>query len=280
MWMNNDVRLIVTDLDGTFLGGNGEFLPQNVEAFRLACQAGIHIGFASGRMPCMLSQFANQLHLEACQIIGLNGAHVLDKPNGQTLSMHPISDSARAACLDVLHREGCVYNLYTDDSVYTNRSVTPQQQQAFRNNFASCRRVEIGPDAAKLAQHQPCLKFFVRSGGDDAAYLRAKQAIGQLPGVALTSSGPRNFEIMPAGVDKSTAVQQLAQRLQIPLSQVMAFGDFDNDVAMLSVCGHSVAVGNATPAASAAAVHHTLSNVECGVAYAIHQLLSGNVQKL
>lgn len=279
MWMN-DVRLIVTDMDGTFLGAQGEFLPPNVQAFRRAQQAGIHIGFASGRMPCMLSQFARSLQLEDCHIIGLNGAHVLDGPGGQTLSMHPISPKGQAACLDILHQAGCVYNMYTDDSVFSNRSVSPEQEQHFRQLFSSCRRVEIGPDAAQKAQGKPCLKFFVRSGGDDAAFLWARQAIGQLPGIALTSSGPRNFEIMPAGVDKSTAVAELAQRLKIPMSQVMAFGDYDNDVAMLSACGHSVAMANGTDAARAAAAHHTLSNVDCGVAHAINQLLAGKLHRL
>lgn len=276
----NDVRLIVTDMDGTFLGSQSEFLPENVEAFRRAAKAGISIGFASGRMPCMLSRFAKELHLEDCQIIGLNGAHVLDRPDGETLSMHPISPENREACLEALHKGGCVYNLYTNDSVYTNRSVSPEEQQAFRRNFASCQRVEMGPEAALKAKDQPCLKFFVRSGGDDQGFLWARQAISQLPGIALTSSGPSNFEIMPAGVDKSTAVRELAQRLHISMLQVMAFGDYDNDVTMLAACGHSVAMANATRAAIAAAVHHTRSNGEAGVAYAVDCLLNGQLEKL
>lgn len=279
MWTNK-VRLIVTDMDGTFLGARGELLPENGEALRRAAQAGIHIGFASGRMPCMLSQFARALALEECHIIGLNGAHVLSRPYGETLALHPLSEENREKCLKILQREGCIYNLYTDDGVYTNRETSLEQQQDFRRRFASCATVELGADAAKKAQGHPCVKFFVRSGGDEEAFQRARAAVSLLPGIDLTSSGPTNFEIMPAGVDKATAVAELAQRLHITMEQVMAFGDYDNDVAMLSACGQSVAMGNGTEAAHAAATYQTRSNAEHGVAYAVERLLAGDMKAL
>lgn len=47
--------------------------------------------------------------------------------------------------------------------------------------------------------------------------------------------------------------------------QVLAFGDGENDVEMLREAAYSVAMGNAMPAAVAAARYTTTSNDEGGV---------------
>ena len=67
------------------------------------------------------------------------------------------------------------------------------------------------------------------------------------------------------------AVAALAQRLGIGPESVMALGDYDNDVSMLSYAGVSVAMANASERARAAARYRTLSNDEDGVAHAIQR---------
>lgn len=49
--------------------------------------------------------------------------------------------------------------------------------------------------------------------------------------------------VTPQGADKGAALSILAHELNIPLSEVMAFGDSDNDLAMLLVAGFGVQVG-------------------------------------
>ena len=62
----------------------------------------------------------------------------------------------------------------------------------------------------------------------------------------------------------------------IPMEQVMACGDSENDIEMLRAAGLGIAMANSTPEALAAADAVTLSNEEHGVAaaikrYALHQ---------
>lgn len=52
-------------------------------------------------------------------------------------------------------------------------------------------------------------------------------------------------EIMPKNLNKALGVLRLAQALNIPASDVMAIGDFYNDIEMMSAVGFGVAVGNA-----------------------------------
>ena len=61
------------------------------------------------------------------------------------------------------------------------------------------------------------------------------------------------IHIMNAGHGKGTGVKRMADLLGISTEEIAAFGDSDNDVSMFRQCAFSVAVGNASPAAKAAA---------------------------
>ena len=79
------------------------------------------------------------------------------------------------------------------------------------------------------------------------------QRLEALGGLVLTSSIPDNIEINAQGADKGSALRALAERLGIPREKVMALGDNGNDVTMLQYAGVSVAMGDGSPEAKAAA---------------------------
>jgi hydroxymethylpyrimidine pyrophosphatase-like HAD family hydrolase len=53
--------------------------------------------------------------------------------------------------------------------------------------------------------------------------------------------------VLPVGVDKGTGFRAAMAELRLPLATVVGIGDAENDHAFLSLCGFSVAVGNAIP---------------------------------
>jgi phosphoglycolate phosphatase (TIGR01487 family) len=61
------------------------------------------------------------------------------------------------------------------------------------------------------------------------------------------------IHLMEPGHGKLSGVRKMAELLGIGLEDIVAFGDADNDVGMLSNCGESVAVANASPDAKKAA---------------------------
>ena len=65
---------------------------------------------------------------------------------------------------------------------------------------------------------------------------------------------------------KANGIKALANRYDIALSQIVAFGDDYNDIDMLQSCGISVAVKNALPEVKNAAKEITESNEQDGVA--------------
>ena len=82
---------------------------------------------------------------------------------------------------------------------------------------------------------------------------------------------PDNIEVNAQGADKGSALRALAERLGIPREKVMALGDNGNDVTMLQYAGVSVAMGDGSPEAKAAARFLTAPHDQNGLAQAVRQ---------
>ena len=65
------------------------------------------------------------------------------------------------------------------------------------------------------------------------------------------------FEIMPAGVGKASGLRDLCTLLGEPLKKTIVIGDYYNDLEMMRVAGHSVAVANAPAEVKTAAAEVT-----------------------
>lgn len=87
----------------------------------------------------------------------------------------------------------------------------------------------------------------------------------------IYSSSPYVVETMPKGSSKGRAVDELCRFYGISPRQVMAFGDYDNDLDMIQKSGYGVAMGNALPRVKEAAWYVTDSNKDDGVAHAIER---------
>ena len=91
----------------------------------------------------------------------------------------------------------------------------------------------------------------------------------KFPHVKITRSSPYSADIISADQSKLKGIAHLGEVFDFELSEVMAFGDSENDLEMLSGVGVGVAMGNASKAIKDISDVVTLTNEECGVAHAI-----------
>ena len=78
--------------------------------------------------------------------------------------------------------------------------------------------------------------------------------------------GEKWYSFLPKGSGKIAAIEELIRLSGIRKEDIVAFGDDDNDIEMLRMCGKGVAVANAVPEVLRTADDITLSNDEDGVA--------------
>lgn len=90
-------------------------------------------------------------------------------------------------------------------------------------------------------------------------------------GLYVTSSVPRYVEISHGSVCKRSALEWLAEKLDISQEQIAAFGDGENDLEMLQYAGFGVAMGNAVTLLKQAADFIAPSCNEDGVACVLDQ---------
>ena len=89
----------------------------------------------------------------------------------------------------------------------------------------------------------------------------------------ISTSGAPFLEATAPGVNKATALAKYAANLGVDQADVVAYGDNQNDIAMLRWAGTGVAVANAHPSVLAAASAVTASNDDDGVAAHLERYL-------
>lgn len=267
-------RLIVTDIDGTLLSRQGAILPATRAELARARKAGATWALASGRPLSGLRRLLRAMHLdpEGLVLIGVNGAVVAHAGSGEVVSRRTLNpEVARRICtvaadFPVTPMLSDADHLIVDD---------PQEQRVqFEVEGNEVRLVHL-PD---LTQVDVPLDKVLMCGAHEVLLELAQAVRTEVADVTETSfSAPYYFEVTAAGVDKGSAVRLYTEAAGIDLSEVVAFGDNDNDLPMIEVAGLGVAMGNAIGAVTAAADRITASHDDDGIALVLADLFGDGV---
>ena len=277
------IRLIATDMDGTLLTGSKTYgiPPENAAAIREAQAAGIVVALASGRMSDDAGFYAVDAGL-SLPVIGLNGGTIAMEPLGEIIYSRPMAEAdARALTAEAI-RSGMLFALFGAKRLWVSRDDRTLDHiwGGYIGREGSDTQITAGEENLEILFRAGVHKLVIvdETGGGKLPALR-ERCLRAVPGCSITSSWRDNIEINPSGVDKGTALLALADHLRVPMDEVMAMGDNDNDIAMLTAAGCGVAMGNASPAALRAAGWVSLPCAEYGAAAAIRTLALGLPQE-
>lgn len=113
------------------------------------------------------------------------------------------------------------------------------------------------------------LKVSIREEDDDI-YQKVRRKLEDLKLFDVAKSDTNYIDINIKGINKSKGVRDLAQYLNIDLSEVICIGDNENDIDMIKIAGLGVGMANSCDELLKVCDAVTLSNDECGVAKAIY----------
>ncbi|MDO3647579.1 HAD family hydrolase [Nocardia mangyaensis] len=264
-------RLVATDVDGTLIDASEKVSPRTKAAVGALVADGATFVLATGRPPRWIDPVVSELGYAPLAVCG-NGAVIYDSATDRVLSSHALDVETLAWLAEIAEHAlpGC--GLATERvGASAHDAATPQ--------FVSSPTYEhawLNPDDTVVSHAEviasPAIKMLIRLRSARSSAMRA--ALAPLVGdrAEITYSTENGLiEVAVPGVTKASGLAEVARRIGVEENSIVAFGDMPNDVPMLTMAGHGVAMGNAHQEAREAADEVTASNVDHGVAVVLER---------
>lgn len=266
------IRLIATDMDGTFLDDSGMFNQARFQRI-LAELTTRQIRFvvASGNQYPHLPPYFEQIDGEITYLAE-DGAHIV--AGDQVLSEDIIPHDQLVSFLDWLDNEPLFERAWV---------LLSGRQAAYTEMLPSLKRFKQSSYFYGNLTHVPDMREVTDAiykvditwnqfDVSEQEWLINDTFKGQL---RATSSGLGGLDVLCPWVDKAYGLKKLQQLWQISPDETMAFGDSGNDLEMLQMAKNGYAMKNASPdlLAKASSVT-TASNNESGVMQTIEAYLN------
>lgn len=271
-----DIRLIAMDMDGTLLNSHQQISVGNARVLKKASEAGVKLAICSGRMAADVAMFALENGLDDCALLGTNGTHCWLSPEGVVFADHVFASELVQAMRNVLEPAKVLFTFFAQETavVFNDFEHTTDKWWASHRDGQHPLQVVHAENCKDISAYR--VNKVVISTDDLTLLGQIRRQLEAIGGLDVSSSWVNNLEIMPLGFNKGSAVAELAAQLGLNASQVMTFGDYDNDLPMIEWAGWGVAMGNANEKIKGAARLVTLTNDEDGVGKAIEQYVLNN----
>jgi Cof subfamily protein (haloacid dehalogenase superfamily) len=241
-------RLAAVDLDGTLLGPDKAISEENAAAVQRLRENGVTVIIASGRRHQNSIRFQRQLGLHG-PIIACQGGLIRDGDSGNVVEAHFLPQGVAVTIIDEAEKRDLQIIYYHLDHLYV-----PERNNRWIDLYESRvgERAEVLPDLKQLDGRR-ALKIIWYGDPELLAKTRPEMLAHYDGKVDILSTERENLEFMPRGVNKATALAKVAADLGVKQEDVLAFGDGENDVPMLSWAGVGIAMRHGNAAAVAVA---------------------------
>lgn len=263
-------KLIAIDLDGTLLNSKKEISVRNHEALWKARGSGVRVVLSTARPHYRIVKYLEQLGLADSEGVAIcfngglvllgDGSEVLYEHHFQVDELDELSQLGKDVGFPMFAYRSDGILASADDAVYRDRN--PDAKFEVRNGFN-------GVDWSL----ERIYKFALVGKPDAIRVLRGELPESLSERFEVSSSVPQFVDFVSRGISKSVALDRVGRAWGISPSQMVAFGDEDNDIPMLRFVGLSVAMGNASERVKEVAHMVTASNEDDGVARALDAIL-------
>lgn len=259
------IRLVVSDVDNTLYGKTMPLPAELPEWIRRCEEKGIAFALATGRTRELAVKIIRDLGITSPSVLA-NGALIVQQD--RCLHMEGFTVERIRGIIDRACADGLTVTL-SDEREERPVTLTPyiQSQRELKNRFWNL----LDLDRCDLSRER-FVKLMILDmdhTGKVYAYQQALQAYRDHYWV--TSYSNQAVELGPKNCNKATGVRELARILGFGMDQVMAIGDYGNDLEMIREAGIGVAVGNASDEIKAAADYVTSAPMGYGVMEALEK---------
>ena len=259
------IKLILTDMDGTLLDENSQ-LPEGFDEMMAELKKrGVIFGAASGRQYYSLLE-TFPAYEDEFLFLAENGTMVMY--HGKELFSSPLQKSfpvleAGLNLPDIF----CVY-CGKKDAYIVKEQEKPEYlaelAKYYTHNSVVKNFHEVEDEAIKVS-------FYDKTGhASTTIYPHLAQFQGRMQ---VVRSSDFWVDVMCFGINKGIALQQVQKKLRISPKECAVFGDYLNDLEIMSSAYYSFAMANAHHKIKDVARFETASNAEGGVLKGIQRLM-------
>ncbi len=265
-----DIKVIATDMDGTFLNNQMAYdREQFAQLFAKMQEKGIRFVAISGNQYYQIASFFDG-YTDKMTIVGENGSYFVE--NNHFLKSYPLPKEVVRGVLDYLTERQLDDELVLsgEKTAYIHAKSSLEAVAFFKKYHTKLELV----DSFETLPDDQFLKFSFNTP-EEQTY----QIIDDLKGILgdvidATTSGHGNIDIIGKGKNKGTAMQELLDLWHLSGDNLLAFGDGGNDHEMLALARYSYAMGNAPEATKQVAKYVAPSNDANGVLKTIAHYLN------
>lgn len=260
--MNPDPKdlLYVSDLDGTLLDMHSEFPRHWVERLNRLIDRGLKFTIATARNYDSVHPILHEVNLQLPLIL-FNGAYLTHFETGENLKhSNYIKRDVVSELLELvapLEQDPFIYTFDEQHRLYY-RNATNEGSQAYLKSLEGDNRLQYVDEYQFTDREQIAGLLLIDTPTTlDSTH---SQLLEQYPELlnfyyAKDIIHPKFnwLQMYHHHADKGTMLRTLSEHLDTPLSQIVVFGDYLNDLEMFEIAGKAVAVGNALPEVKAVA---------------------------
>jgi Cof subfamily protein (haloacid dehalogenase superfamily) len=267
---SHQFKLAAIDLDGTLLSPDSRISNSNLQALRTLHERGIQIVIASGRHYLSVRPILEALP-EVEWIVSFQGGEVSNRERTEILERKFMQKAEVELVVEQGLKIGISPLVYGADEVFT--ILDHDGNIAFYKKLSG---LTPGPILRPALQQTNVFKV-LWVGTEEQ--ISAAIATPLVSGIERVRTHHRIVEFMPGAVSKASGLQILATHLGISASEVVAFGDADNDISMFKWAGVSVAMAHGWPIARQSATMITSAGApETALARGIEAVLQNAAQ--
>jgi len=277
-------RILALDLDGTLIRRDGTVHPDDLAAVAAVQAIGVQVSIVTGRLYSGVRKLATRLNIRGT-VVCSDGAELVDPLTHRVVRHRRLVGPAAMDIRALLTGQPLALFLMADDRIAYDKAglklaryVSNWSQDLVR--VPSVLELpdwsdELGISGVVAAGMNAEVTAVVECIQGDPRYRVDSFAVRKAPGAKYDSDTPLQAMLVhAAGVDKGSALADLAAEAGLGLDDVVAVGDWINDIPMLRAAGRSFAMGHAEPEVAAAAT----DQLEAagweggGVAEAVHKV--------
>jgi Cof subfamily protein (haloacid dehalogenase superfamily) len=265
------IKLVAIDLDGTLLTDDYKILPQSKAGLKLLQQADIGIIICTGRGPNACYHIMDELQLEGYYITH-NGGVTLHYPGHEIYSINDMTRQELEGVISFCREKSIHFDVSTPFHMYIE-GITPAAEQMYQ-----LYRVEpiLRPSIEGVNEQFAKFTLFAEESILDKAY---PILIKKNPHLRISRSGKTFIDVLHPNATKEIALKQYCDAKGIAAEEVVAIGNYFNDIGMLHWAGLGIAMANSPDEVIRAADKITEGNNEFGILKAIKEFILPMVTK-